>query len=187
MDTNITKINVGGTLLPINDPNVCDNYEDGNTASKTYNAGEFIIWKGALYQVTTTIAQGATFTDGVNLEDATITELLKAVKSTLSVVDWTITWEDYFTTVGRSLKEANVHFFNYQIQVPYAITSETLVGTITNNVNYPTNDVVFTANTYGGVDTLVNIKTNGEIKVTPINGGTIAQNDTIYAVVTFID
>ena len=43
METNITKINVGGTLLPVNDPNVCDNFEDGNTASKIYNAGEFLI------------------------------------------------------------------------------------------------------------------------------------------------
>lgn len=84
METNITKINVGGTLLPVNDPNVCDNFEDGNTASKTYNAGEFLIWKGSLYKVTTTIAQGATFTDGVNLEDATITELLEAVNESLS-------------------------------------------------------------------------------------------------------
>ena len=84
METNITKINVGGTLLPVNDPNVCDNFEDGNTASKTYNAGEFLIWKGSLYKVTTTIAQGATFTDGVNLEDATITELLEAVNTALS-------------------------------------------------------------------------------------------------------
>ena len=76
METNITQINAGGTLYPVNDPNVCDNFEDGNTASKTYNAGEFIVWKGALYKVTTTIASGGTFTDGVNLEPKTIDEAL---------------------------------------------------------------------------------------------------------------
>ncbi len=84
METNITKINVGGNLLPVNDPNVCDNYEDGNTASKTYNAGKFLVWKGTLYKTTTTIAQGATFTDGVNLEETTIAELLESVNDALN-------------------------------------------------------------------------------------------------------
>lgn len=46
--------------------------ENGATASKTYNAGEYIMRNGSLYRVTTTIAQGTVITVGVNIEETTI-------------------------------------------------------------------------------------------------------------------
>lgn len=57
--------------------------ENGATASKTYNAGEYILRNGSLYRVTTTIASGTVITVGVNIEEATIGGELAEIKSDL--------------------------------------------------------------------------------------------------------
>ena len=50
--------------------------ENGATASRTYNKGEYILRNGRLYQVTSTIATGGTITEGVNIYQTTIGEML---------------------------------------------------------------------------------------------------------------
>ena len=41
--------------------------EDGSTASRNYNAGDYIIWQGTAYQASTAIASGSSLSVGTNL------------------------------------------------------------------------------------------------------------------------
>ena len=41
--------------------------EDGSTASRNYNAGDYIIWQGTAYQASTAIGSGTTLAVGTNL------------------------------------------------------------------------------------------------------------------------
>ena len=194
METNITKINVGGTLLPVNDPNVCDNFEDGNTASKTYNAGEFLIWKGSLYKVTTTIAQGATFTDGVNLEDATITELLEAVNTALSNLNNSITPSSVTVTAltdvsfngSRFYKTGRIVNLNSLVKYANNIASGQGFQTFANlGDNLPTSQVFFPISTYSGNIGTGTIKSDGTLQFDFPNGYT--GNDDVVMNVTYIN
>lgn len=87
----IRKINVGGTEYLIVDETtintICNNVENSSTASKTYNAGEFILRNNILYEVTATIAQGATFNEGVNIDETDVTEVLTQIKSSVSDIE----------------------------------------------------------------------------------------------------
>ena len=58
---------------------VVDYIENGNTASRAYSANQFILWKGDLYKVTTSIASGATITAGTNVSKTTIGAVLTAL------------------------------------------------------------------------------------------------------------
>jgi len=58
--------------------------ENAATASRTYNAGEYILRNGGLYRVTTTIASGTVIRVGVNIEEATIGGELAEIKSDLA-------------------------------------------------------------------------------------------------------
>ena len=51
--------------------------ESGTTASRAYSAGELVYVSGTLYRVKTTIASGATFTVGTNIEVSNISNELK--------------------------------------------------------------------------------------------------------------
>lgn len=63
---------------------ITTNIEDGETASRTYNAGEYIVRNNQLYKVTTTIASGSAITEGVNIESATIGNEISAINNNLS-------------------------------------------------------------------------------------------------------
>ena len=58
---------------------VVDYIENGNTASRAYTANQFMLWKGDLYKVTTSIASGATITAGTNVSKTTIGAVLTAL------------------------------------------------------------------------------------------------------------
>ncbi len=58
---------------------VVDYIENGNTASRAYSANQFILWKGDLYKVTTSIASGATITSGTNVSKTTIGAVLTSI------------------------------------------------------------------------------------------------------------
>lgn len=53
--------------------------ENGTTASQSYSANDFFMHNGELYIATTSIAQGATFTEGTNCTKKTIGEVLTAL------------------------------------------------------------------------------------------------------------
>ena len=56
-----------------------DFIENGNKASRAYSANQFMLWKGDLYKVTTSIASGATITAGTNVSKTTIGAVLTAL------------------------------------------------------------------------------------------------------------
>lgn len=97
---NIDKIKVGSTTYSILDSAtaqiVCDNEESGNTASKTYQKGEFLKINGKLYKTTAIVASGGTLTEGVNITETHIGDEISSINSALSYIklDRTIT-EDF--------------------------------------------------------------------------------------------
>lgn len=53
--------------------------ENGDTASRAYGEGGYVVWKGSLYRVATLIASGNSFTVGTNIVPCTVsTELYAA-------------------------------------------------------------------------------------------------------------
>ena len=64
--------------------NIIAGVENGSTASKTYNANDIILRNDSLYMVTTTVASGTAWADGVNISEKTIGELVGEVKSALT-------------------------------------------------------------------------------------------------------
>lgn len=58
---------------------IVDYIENGNKASRAYSANQFMLWKGDLYKVTTSIASGATITAGTNVTKTTIGAVLTAL------------------------------------------------------------------------------------------------------------
>lgn len=64
--------------------NVISGVENGATASKSYNAGEYILRANKMYEVTTTVAQDDTWTVGVNLEETNIGLELKQINTSLT-------------------------------------------------------------------------------------------------------
>ena len=64
--------------------NIIAGVENGATASQTYNENDIILRNDSLYMVTTTVASGTAWADGVNIEEKTLGELIGEVKSDLS-------------------------------------------------------------------------------------------------------
>lgn len=58
---------------------IVDYIENGNKATRAYSANQFMLWKGDLYKVTTSIASGATITAGTNVTKTTIGAVLTAL------------------------------------------------------------------------------------------------------------
>ena len=58
--------------------------ERGETASKAYNVGDFLVKDGILYKVTKAIAEGDALTVGTNIELDTVASELSEIKSNLS-------------------------------------------------------------------------------------------------------
>ena len=63
---------------------ITTNIEDGETASRTYNAGEYIVRNGVYYKVTQTIASGTAFNVGVNIEEKSVGEEITEINSNLT-------------------------------------------------------------------------------------------------------
>jgi len=64
--------------------------EDGSVASKTYNAGDYILRNGQLHRVTQTIAGGTAITEGVNIESVTVGGEISEINSNLSHIGMVI-------------------------------------------------------------------------------------------------
>lgn len=60
------------------------NIENGDTASRTYNPGEYIVRNGVYYKVTQTIASGTAFNVGFNIEEKSVGEEITEINSNLS-------------------------------------------------------------------------------------------------------
>lgn len=63
---------------------ITENIENGTTASRTYNAGEYIVRGGVYYRVKTTIASGTSFVVGTNIEKKSVGEEITAINNNLS-------------------------------------------------------------------------------------------------------
>lgn len=59
--------------------------ENGNTATRGYSAGSFIVWKGQLYKTITQINSGVAFAVGTNIVADTVGAELTQINSDLSV------------------------------------------------------------------------------------------------------
>ena len=70
---------------------VMSNVEEGNNASKSYNAGQYIIWKdGFLYKLKTNVTLGTAWTVGTNIElKNNITDEITALNTALTTYEKT--------------------------------------------------------------------------------------------------
>lgn len=64
--------------------NIIAGVENGSTASKTYYENDIILRNDSLYMVTTTVATGTAWADGVNISEKTLGELIGGFKSALT-------------------------------------------------------------------------------------------------------
>ncbi len=64
--------------------NVLAGVENGSTASKTYYANDLILRNDSLYEVTTTVAVGTAWADGVNITEKTLGELISELNNDLT-------------------------------------------------------------------------------------------------------
>lgn len=60
------------------------NIENEETASRTYNVGEYIVRNGVYYKVTQTIVSGTAFNVGVNIEEKSVGEEITEINSNLT-------------------------------------------------------------------------------------------------------
>ena len=68
--------------------------ESGNTASRTYAAGDYISWKGTLYRASTAIPSGSTFSVGGNLTAASsggLNDLATYMKTAVDITSSVVT------------------------------------------------------------------------------------------------
>ena len=77
----IEKVNVGGTEYDIVDSANIAMVEDGDTASKAYANGEYVVWHGRLYKATTAIALGTEFAIGTNVKATSVGDELSGLNS----------------------------------------------------------------------------------------------------------
>jgi hypothetical protein len=63
--------------------NIIAGVENGSTASKTYNQYDIILRNDSLYEVTTTVASGTAWADGVNITEKTLGELIGGLNADL--------------------------------------------------------------------------------------------------------
>ena len=92
--------------------------ENAATASRTYNAGEYILRNGGLYRVTTTIATGTVITVGVNIEETTIGGELAEIKSDLgdltkSATSGQVSLNSYSTVTNKYTFPADGYLYGY--------------------------------------------------------------------------
>lgn len=79
--------------------NVIAGVENGSTASKTYYANDLILRNDSLYEVTTTVAVGTAWADGVNITEKTLGELISELNADLTELsDCDLLWSGKFTT-----------------------------------------------------------------------------------------
>ena len=64
--------------------NIIAGVENGATASQTYNENDIILRNDSLYVVTTTVASGTAWADGVNIEEKTLGELIGTINTHLT-------------------------------------------------------------------------------------------------------
>lgn len=92
--------------------------ESGNTASRTYAAGEFISWKGILYKATTAIPASTAFAIGTNLAlpsgglgndlKGTIDSVRSSIPSVVNSLSDTSTTKALSAAQGKSLNDNKV-------------------------------------------------------------------------------
>ena len=87
--------------------------EDGSTASRNYNAGDYIIWQGTAYQASTAIGSGTTLAVGTNLTAITggVANALNA--SLLPLPDYSTTPVQLLNIAGSGTKE------NLSVTIPH--------------------------------------------------------------------
>ena len=66
---------------------ISENVETGNTASKLYDIGDYLIWNGKPYRVIARMSQGSTLTVGTNIEYAPLADEIKDIQSHLEFDD----------------------------------------------------------------------------------------------------
>ena len=84
--------------------------EMGETASKAYNVGDFLVKNGILYKVTTAITKGDALTVGTNIELDTVASELSEIKSGLAqykVKEYTFEYTQTGKTVIYDVDEPN--------------------------------------------------------------------------------
>lgn len=63
--------------------NIIAGVENGSTASKTYYANDLILRNDSLYEVSTTVAVGSAWADGVNISETTLGDLVSQINADL--------------------------------------------------------------------------------------------------------
>lgn len=154
--------------------------ETGNTASRAYTKGQYVVWKGVLYIVTANISSGGAFTSGTNVTTAPVTsELTRAFtveEVTLSASNMTLPTGVTLYQENRILRCGKICFLNFSIKLEN-ITS-TSAKTITGYfpIGWRPNGTFYIAAETGLGDGKLqagNIEfSNSSFRIFPVNTGT---------------
>lgn len=68
--------------------------ENGNTSTRAYGVGQYILWKGAFYKVISAItSSGITFTPNTNIKATNVGEELSAIREAVPITTFQNDWE----------------------------------------------------------------------------------------------
>ena len=152
----IKEIRVGGTNYDITDKNIAT-IEETSTASQAYSVGDYLVYQGVLYKVTSAISQGGALTVGSNITSTSVGDELAKIESTVNglVNDTPVYYQDYsFSSMTLSGGQSNnsSHAFTapatgYIIGAVTCLPSSTWVQVCLNqNTDFTTNTIGINAN-----------------------------------------
>lgn len=108
-------------------------YESSNSASQAYAVGDYMVWKGKLYRVTTAIASGGTITNNTNVVTTTVgAELKRIVNLTWNYVSNSVTKTAWVNVCADSAIELQIYFDSTAVLGAYNYT---------NNIFIPVNTI----------------------------------------------
>jgi hypothetical protein len=143
--------------------------ESGNTASRTYAAGDFISWKGTLYKASTAIPATTAFAVGSNLTavvDGGLNNLNSSLSASISnITEVKTTLTSSVATIVVAKKSRIGHIASYIIRLDFT-SSVSNGGTILSGLDIPADAV------YGAVNTITN---NGHHFLMDSSGNVISE------------
>lgn len=131
--------------------NIIAGVENGSTASKTYYANDLILRNDSLYEVSTTVAVGSAWADGVNISETTLGDLVSQINADLTDNNKSFKFGYQNGQYGYYKQEGGADTF-----VPFSPTNTQTV-TETFGVNWSGRQVTYTFSNLSKVIGVVNI------------------------------
>ena len=150
-------------------------------AVENHDAGDFILLEGQLYEVTAAVAAGETFTEGTNVETASVGDQLTALNNSLIAQDLSDDFTSSYNFARTALyKLGNIVSFNVAGSFGYSFTSSGFVtlGTLDADLR-PSQQVDFPIITASGAGYVGRITTSGNVDIYGTSGRSFTADQSI--------